>query len=162
MDVTVRALTEDDYPAIISRVDLWWGRPVAGMLPRLFLRHFHRTSLVAVDEDDAIVGFLVGFLSPDVPDEAHTHFVAVSPEVRESGLGTLLYRRFFDIAREAGRSRVTAVVSPVNTVSQRFHQAVGFRAKPLPGQDSHDGTTPPVWPDWDGPGQHRTRFEYAL
>jgi len=41
-----RTARASDYPAIAAAVDDWWGRPVMGSLPRLFLDHFHRTSLV--------------------------------------------------------------------------------------------------------------------
>jgi hypothetical protein len=36
-----------DYDAIAAVVDDWWGRPVLSSIPRLFLDHFHRTSLIA-------------------------------------------------------------------------------------------------------------------
>jgi ribosomal protein S18 acetylase RimI-like enzyme len=160
-EVRIRELEEDDYPVIINRVDEWWERPVAGMLPQIFLRHFHRTSLAAIDETNDIVGFLVGFLSPAVPKEAHTHFIAVAPATRETGLGKELYRRFFELARQAGCRTVTAVVSPVNTGSQRFHLAVGFKPKPL-GEAAADADQIPVWVGWDGPGNDRIRFEYTL
>ena len=35
-----------DYDAIAAVLDDWWGRPVLGALPRLFLDHFHATSRV--------------------------------------------------------------------------------------------------------------------
>ena len=34
-----------DYFPIIQDIDAWWGgRPMAGMLPRLFFEHFQLTS----------------------------------------------------------------------------------------------------------------------
>ncbi|KPI10579.1 GCN5-related N-acetyltransferase [Actinobacteria bacterium OK074] len=160
-DVHIRGLREEDYPVIIGRVDDWWGRPVTGMLPRLFLRHFYGTSFAAVDGAGDLVGFLVGFVSPSVPQEAHTHFIAVAPSTRKTGLGHTLYEHFFDLARKAGCRTVTAVVSPANTVSQCFHLDVGFRPRPLPGEPSAPDELP-VWRDWDGPGGDRVRFEFTL
>lgn len=95
------------------------------MLPRLFLDHFHRTSLIA-EHRDRLAGFLVGFLSPSLPDEAYVHFVGVSPAQRRNGLARALYERFFDLARADGRKIVGAVTSPVNTSSIAFHQRMGF------------------------------------
>ncbi|WP_308295118.1 hypothetical protein [Streptomyces sp. NK08204] len=40
------------------------------------------------------------------------------------------------------------MVSPVNTRSQRFRLSTGFQPVPLEG--------------WDGPGEDRIRFSYAL
>ncbi|MGW6011990.1 N-acetyltransferase family protein [Streptomyces sp. NPDC055210] len=170
----IRALQESDYPSLIAQVDDWWGRPAAHMLPRLFLRHFHATSLAAVTGQGALAGFLVGIVSPSEPGEAHTHFIAVAPDHRRSGLGGVLYGRFFELAAEQGCRTVTAVVSPGNTRSQSFHLATGFEPVPLPSAgppDAEDlaaaegfaGTEGlPVWKDWDGPGEDRVRFSYAL
>ncbi len=36
----LRTATPADYDRIIGVVDDWWGRPIAGSLPRLFLDHF--------------------------------------------------------------------------------------------------------------------------
>ena len=77
---------------------------MAPMLPQLFFLHFEGTSFVAEDGDGRLAGFLVGFLSQTDPDDAYVHFVGVAPEQRGSGLGRELYERFFEAAREAGRS----------------------------------------------------------
>ena len=58
-----RAARASDYPAIAAVVDDWWGRPIRSALPRVFLDHFHATSTIA-EADDALAGFLIGFLSP--------------------------------------------------------------------------------------------------
>jgi GNAT superfamily N-acetyltransferase len=128
----LRRAVPEDYDAIAAVVDRWWGRPILDALPRLFLDHFHRSSLVAPAgpqapaDDRGLRGFLVGFASPSLPDEAYIHFVGVAPDERGSGLGRLLYETFFDQARAAGRNRVAAVTSPVNRPSIAFHRSMGF------------------------------------
>ena len=52
--------------------------------------------------------------------------VATSPNHRRSGLGRLLYERFFEDARARGARRVGAVTWPGNRVSVGFHRAMGF------------------------------------
>lgn len=123
--VTTRAAQPADYDAIASVIDEWWGRPVLGSLPRLFLDLFHRTSLV-IDGDGSPDAFLVGILSASEPQHAYIHFVGVSPAVRGRGYGRLLYEEFFRLARAAGRSTVSAITAPANTGSAAFHQAMGF------------------------------------
>ncbi|MET7462475.1 GNAT family N-acetyltransferase [Nonomuraea sp. NPDC005501] len=146
--VRLRTAEPGDYDRIAPVVDDWWGRPVQGSLPRLFLDHFHRTSLVAED-GDALAGFLVGFLSPSVPDAAYIHFVGVHPSRRGDGLARRLYRGFFDLAAADGRTRVRAITSPRNHGSIAFHTAMGFAVKG------------PV-PDHDGPSNDRMVFELRL
>ncbi|MDP9149421.1 MAG: GNAT family N-acetyltransferase [Myxococcota bacterium] len=161
--IQVRAAHEDDYAPIADGLQQWWTMPGfdkpaaarerAALVPRLWLQHFASTSLVA-ESGPKLIGFLVGFLSPDRPDEGYIHFVGVSPGTRRQGVGRALYERFFDACCMAGRRRVRCVTSPTNTLSIAFHSAVGFEVDP--------GTQPVgsllAKADYDGPGVHRVAF----
>ena len=148
-----RAARPDDYDSIVGVVDAWWGRPIAGALQRVYLDHFSSTSLVAEREASdgtaRLAGFLVGFPSPDHPDEAYIHFVGVGPDERGSGLARAMYEDFFDRMRAEGRTLVHAVTGPVNVGSIAFHRAMGF-----------DVAGPVV--DYDGPGADRVVFTRTL
>ncbi|RFU36432.1 GNAT family N-acetyltransferase [Actinomadura logoneensis] len=146
--VRVRAAEPGDYESIVGVVDDWWGRSISSILPRLFLDHFHRTSLVAED-DEGLAGFLIGILSPSKPDAAYIHFVGVAPRLRGTGLARSLYHRFFELAAADGRKTVKAITSPQNHGSIAFHTAMGFTV------------TGPV-ADYDGPTVDRTVFERRI
>jgi ribosomal protein S18 acetylase RimI-like enzyme len=142
MAVAIRHAKPSDYGRVIGRVNVWWGgRDMAPILPKLFFLHFEGTSFVAEDEQD-LVGFLCGFLSQTVDDEAYIHFVGVSPGHRGEGLGRTLYERFFEEVRAHGRTSVRCVTSPQNEESVAFHQALGF-------------VVDRVVEDYDGPGEDR-------
>lgn len=146
--LTLRTASPSDYDRLVSVVDAWWGRPIAGSLPRLFLDHFWSTSLVA-EHGDQLAGFLVGFVSPSQPGRAYIHFVGVAPDHRGTGLGRTLYERFFEQARDAGCTSVGAITSHVNAGSIAFHTSMGFDVKgPID--------------DYDGPGQRMMAFTRAL
>ncbi len=82
---SIRHVEPNDYPPIVAVVDKWWGgRPMANMLPKLFFVHFRNTSFIA-EIDGKIVGFLIGFVSQTVRDEAYIHFVGVHPDFRKTG-----------------------------------------------------------------------------
>ena len=148
LDVTLRAATAADYDSIAAVIDDWWGRPVTHALPRLFLDHFHATSTIA-EADGDLAGFLIGFLSPSMPDAAYIHFVGVHPDHRRGGLARVLYERFFALAAADRRTVVRAVTAPVNERSIAFHRALGFTVSdPVPG--------------YDGPGDVKVRFERPL
>lgn len=123
--IDVRTATPADYDRIVAVLDDWWGRPIATVLPRLFLDHFADTSSIAEDEQ-GLAGFLVGFDSPTQRHVAYVHFVGVRPDLRRSGLAADLYGRFVERTRAVGRSEVHAITSPVNEGSIRFHQRIGF------------------------------------
>ena len=135
----LRPAQPDDHAAMMAVVDDWWGKPMQALLPRLFLDHFHRTSLVAETGDGQMVGFLVGFLSPSEPDQAHVHFVAVDPDRRGVGLARTLYETFFALAETDGRTEVHAITGAANDVSVAFHRSMGFVVSdPIPDYD-HPG-----------------------
>ncbi|WP_159945086.1 MULTISPECIES: GNAT family N-acetyltransferase [unclassified Nocardiopsis] len=147
-DVRVRAALPGDHARIVAVCDAWWERPVSHILPRLFLDHFHTTSLVA-ESDGELAGFLVGFHSPSAPEEAYVHFAGVAPAQRRTGLASRLYRRFTEAARAEGRTVVRAITSPANERSIAFHRALGFRV-----------TGPHT--DYEGPGADRMVFTLSL
>jgi ribosomal protein S18 acetylase RimI-like enzyme len=143
MAAVIRPAEPADYARAIAVVDAWWGgRPMAAMLPKLFFIHFRDTSFVA-DDDGELAGFLCGFRSQTFDDEAYIHFVGVDPSLRGSGLGRMLYGRFF--AAIAPRTVVRAVTSPVNERSVAFHRALGFEVER-------------VEPDYDGRGEARVQL----
>lgn len=143
-----RQARPDDYDTIAAVVDSWWGRPVAASLPRLFLDHFHHSSLV-IDGPGGPAAFLAGILSPSQPECAHIHFVGVAPQARGRGLARLLYEEFFALARRDSRRVVSAGTAPGNSVSIGFQRALGF------------SVTGPV-KDYNGPGRDLVFFERAL
>ncbi len=145
---TIRGLRAHDYESVIAVLDEWWGgRQMAPMLPRLFFDHFYDSGLAA-EQDDRLVGFLIGFRSQAEPGVAYIHFVGVAPELRGKGLGRALYRRFFADVRLLGCSTVRCVTSPVNTGSVAFHRSMGFSDR--------------LHTDHDGPGVDRVVFNRDL
>ncbi|MFG2088003.1 GNAT family N-acetyltransferase [Spirillospora sp. NPDC048824] len=146
--VHLRLAEPDDYGRIVGVVDDWWGRPIRSILPRLYLDHFHRTSLV-VEDGDGLAGFLVGLLSHSMPDTAYIHAVGIAPHLRGNGLARRLYQQFFDLVAAEHRTKVKAITSPQNYGSIAFHTAMGFTV------------IGPV-ADYDGPTVDRIVFQLQL
>ena len=157
----IRTARAEDYDTIAAVIDDWWGRSVLPHLPRLFLDHFHRTSLVAeiaagapgeldaYGSTEQVAGFLIGFLSPSESDEAYIHFVGIDPQSRKSGLARERYERFFARARATDRHIVKAITSPSNAASSGFHRHMGF-------------TVSAAVRDYNGPGHHLVTFERKI
>jgi len=130
---------------------------MTNMLPKLFFVHFRETSFVA-ESSDEIVGFLIGFLSQTFRDEAYIHFAGVHPDYRETGLGGALYERFFEVARNLGRTVVRCVTSPVNKGSIAFHLRMGFGIEQ--SETIVEGIS--VAKNYDGHGGDRVLFSKTL
>jgi ribosomal protein S18 acetylase RimI-like enzyme len=157
-DILLRRPVEADHPRLIGQVDDWWGggRKIQPLFPRLWFQHFSGTSWVAEDAGGKLVGFLVGFISPDHPGEAYVHLVATSPNHRRSRLGRRLYEQFFEDVQGRGVRRVSAVTWPGNRVSVAFHRAMGF--VPSEGAEAQNLYGTPAFPDYDGEGDDRVVF----
>lgn len=157
----VRRPIEADHRVLVDVVDEWWGgRRIRGLLPRLWFQHFTDRSLVVTRDDGRIVGFLVGFLSPDHPDTAYIHMVGTDPNLRRHGLARAMYARFFAEAVAAGAARVKAITWPGNRTSVAFHRALGFTLDDGPGTQRLYGT--PAYPDYEGDGEDRVVFSRPL
>jgi GNAT superfamily N-acetyltransferase len=153
-DIRVRQAKPADHEKIIAALQNWWGgRDLTAMLPKLFLNHFNDTSFV-IEKEAEMIGFLIGFISPSLKNEAYVHFMGVHPNFRKKGIGTLLYERFFEICRNHGRNIIRACTSPVNRGSVEFHKRIGFQLEP--GDDEIDGL--PVTSDYNRPGDHKVQF----
>ncbi|MFL5675207.1 MAG: GNAT family N-acetyltransferase [Chloroflexota bacterium] len=159
-EIGFRRPVEADHRFLVNIVDDWWGgRKIHALLPRLWFQHFAGTSWIAED-GDRIVGFLVGFMSPDRPDEAYIHMVGTSPNHRGERVGRMLYERFFEDVRSLGARRVTAVTWPGNRTSVAFHRAMGFVPADGPGTQNLYGT--PAYADYDADGEDRVVFSREI
>ncbi len=153
-DIMIRKAEPADHEKIIAALQNWWGgRDLTAMLPKLFLNHFGDTSLV-IEQEGGIVGFLIGFISPALKNEAYVHFMGVRPDFRKKGIGMTLYERFFEICRNHDRNIIRACTSPVNRGSVEFHKRISFQLEP--GDAEIDGL--PVTGDYNRPGDHKVQF----
>ena len=148
--VRFRRPVEADQPVLVELVDDWWGRRMQGQLPRLWFRHFTGTSLVAESPGGSIDGFVVGFVSPDHPDQAYLHLIGVAPGKRRRGLGRALVERFGAVAAERGATRLSTIAWPGDPVALEFLRATGFEVETQPGLQRLYGT--PAHTDWDRQG----------
>lgn len=136
-------------------MDDWWAeRHQVEQLPRLWLQHFTGTSWLAEDAAGReaatagrLVGFLVGFISPDDRATAVCHLVGVAPSHRRRGIGRELYERFAADGRAAGAKRIVAVAWPGDPIAIKFHVRLGFEPYAGPGTQRLYGT--PAVPNHD-------------
>jgi len=136
----LRHVRPSDCDRVVAVIDAWWDGPATSLhLPHIFFSHLTPTSFVLEASDGELVGFLLGFLSQEHPDEACVHMVGVHPAFRRLGFGRRLCERFFATARMHGRGWVRSVSSPSGP-SIAFHLAMGFA--PLRADMIIDGRPP--------------------
>jgi ribosomal protein S18 acetylase RimI-like enzyme len=154
----IRNVKDEDFLRISKNLNTWWGgRDMVDMLPRLFIHHFKNTSFLLEDNEE-IIGFVIGFVSPSNPEQAYIHFVGVNPKSRKKNIGRTLYEHFFQSVKEKGCKEVRCVTSPVNNISINFHTKMGFSMRD--GDMVIEGI--PIHKDYDGIGQDRVVFIKSL
>jgi ribosomal protein S18 acetylase RimI-like enzyme len=151
---------EGDLAALQGRVRDWSEE--AGPAPgRAWTRHVAGTSWIA--EEGAArraLGILLGFSSPDHPEEAVIQGLAVDPEFRRRGIGRALVGRFIGEQAQAGATRVTVACRPDDRRALAFFGALGFEPNAGPGSRKLYGV--PAFENWDGPGEDRALLERAI
>jgi GNAT superfamily N-acetyltransferase len=141
-----RPLEKADYDRIVSVIDAWWEGPTSALAHPIFFYELGRLARVVVDGDE-LVGFLLGFVSPDTAS-GYVHLVGIHPEHRRRGVARLLYTAFEDDCRDAGCTRLKAITTLGNDGSARFHEAMGWSVAQVE--------------DYAGPGRTRIVFEKSL
>jgi len=64
--------------------------------------------------------------APLAPDEAHVRVLGVAPSARRRGVGQVLMSHCANVAREAGKARLTLNTSDNNASAQNFYEAIGY------------------------------------
>lgn len=130
--VTIRPLAESDHAGLIAVFDDWWDERPRPRLERLWFRHWGSTSTLAEDDRGRPVGLLIGFVSPDHPDEGVVRLVAVAAWARRRGVGRALMARFSELAAARGAHRLVAHVKPGDPTAIAFLRGLGFAAVATP------------------------------
>lgn len=129
-NVKIRKATPFDHEKVVSVMPEWWGgRDLSSSVLKVFFIHFDDTTYIA-EIDDAFVGFLIGFMSQSDKKVGYIHFAGVHPQFRRSCIGRRLYENFYAACKANGRSIVKSCTSPVNKLSIKFHQKMGFEIEP--------------------------------
>lgn len=124
----IRGVTKADYDYIVSVLDRWWGGPSTERAHPVFFYELGDQALIAED-DEQVVGFLLGFIAPTHPPTGYVHLVGIHPDHRRRGVGKDLYKQFIDRCRAHGARRLKAITTMGNETSSRFHRALGFEMR---------------------------------
>ena len=142
-----RKITKGDFDHIVEVIDRWWGGPMANFAHPMFFYELGDNALI-VEDDNRLVGFLLGFIVFKAPKTGYVHLVGIDPDFRRKGVGRILYETFTERCRGLGCERMKAITTPGNEGSIRFHQALGW--------------TPSEVDDYAGPDRRRIVFMKEL
>ncbi len=159
-DLRLRRPVEADQRPLVSLADEWFGgRRVRHLVARAWFLHFTATSWLAEAARGERVGFLIGYVSPDRPDEAVLHLVGVDPNHRRRGIGRALVASFLADVEARGVTKTTALAWPGEPIPIAFFRALEFHPFDGPGTQNLYGT--PAIPDYESDGDDRIVFEHG-
>jgi GNAT superfamily N-acetyltransferase len=144
VELQTRPLTKADYDQIVRVIDRWWGGPTSALAHPIFFYELGKLARV-VEADGVLVGFLFGFIGPNV---GYVHLVGIHPDYRRRGVGRLLYAAFEEDCRREGCLKLKAITTLGNEGSVRFHHAQGWDMAEVE--------------DYAGPGRLRIIFTKKL
>jgi len=121
----IRGITKTDFDYIVSVIDSWWGGLASERAHPIFFYEFGQHALIA-EENQRIVGFLLGFITSCAPATGYIHLVGIDPGRRRRGVARALYNQFTERCQKAGAARMKAISAVGNADSIRFHEALGY------------------------------------
>ncbi|MER5449804.1 GNAT family N-acetyltransferase [Streptomyces sp. NPDC002764] len=146
MDFRIVPARVTDIRQVLADHARYWGERDLRALHLLPLVHeFGETCLLA-RSDDGVLGYLIGFVTPD--GTGYVHLIATRDDARGAGLGRELYGAFAEAAGRQGAVRLKAITTVGNEGSVAFHRSLGFDVR--------------VEEEYNGPGQPRVVFSRAL
>jgi len=145
MQIEIRKAAIEDAEAIAEVQSRSWEAAYAGIVPAETIarknagrRERWRKNLSAPSRFTTwaavLEGRVVGFMSLALPededlDERYYELCAIylHPDVFRRGMGRRMAEYAFDLAREAGKSRMAVYVLEANAAARGFYEACGFR-----------------------------------
>ncbi len=142
-----RRITKHDFDQIVEVIDRWWGGPISTFAHPIFFYELGDRALI-VEEEGQMIGFLLGFVTPEGERTGYVHLVGIHPDFRRRGVGRLLYQTFTEACTAAGCTRMKAITTLGNDGSKAFHLAMGWDAAEVD--------------DYAGPARKRIVFTKSL
>src|SRR5271155_3401998 len=141
MAIHIRDATERDLPRIMEIERLAFPAPwTLASFERELTLPFSRIMLaIAENGTGPIAGFLCRWL---IADECHILNIAVHPESRRLGIGTVLMRESINEAKSPGTNGVTLEVRRSNLSARQLYRKFEFEERRLrrhyygPGEDA--------------------------
>ncbi len=140
MAIHIRNATGTDLPRIIEIERLAFPSPwTLASFQRELTLPFSRIMVALPEDGISISGFLCRWL---IADECHVLNIAVHPDTRRLGIGTVLIGEAINEAKSSGASVVTLEVRRSNLAARQLYRKFEFEERRLrrhyygPGEDA--------------------------
>ncbi len=131
----IRKFEPPDFPSVISI-----EKQVFNEHDPFFYMQFYETcsdGFIVAQLNGLIVGFIVGFLTPDVKGRIFS--LAVLPAYQNRGIGSSLLKEIIEVFREIKVPEIILEVRQGNVKAKRFYERHGFIATDVMEKYYNDG-----------------------
>lgn len=158
MDYKIRNAEEGDFLQISQLAENC--SPMAterNSIYHIFVKFFNKTSLVVENtENNAITGFLLGFISQDKTNEAYIHLLCIDKSLRGEGLALKILDKFIEVVTSRGCNKISLISKPNNKRAIKFYLKHGFKSYSSNETIKEDGIN--VFKGYDGHGCDKVLF----
>ncbi|BAW31102.1 MAG TPA: GNAT family N-acetyltransferase [Methanothermobacter sp.] len=147
--IKIAKLAKKCHPMAIERNSIY----------HLFTKFFSNTSFIA-EENQRIIGFLLGFVSQDNPKEAYIHLLCVHPRSRRNGIASKLLEKFINKVKKVNVKKISLITKPINKRAISFYKKHGFRE--YKGPETCRVSDVNVFKDYNGEGEDMVLFEKSV
>ena len=82
------------------------------------------------ENNNEIIGFLVGFISQTDPAIGYIHFMGVNPLYRRRSIARNMYLHFEELITSKGCTEIHCLTDINNRKSRSFHKSLGYSEEP--------------------------------
>ena len=139
MQITIDLMTREDLDQVLEIEKNSFSSPWSLNAFEIELSDNHNyTFYLVARAGNQVLGYLGSWF---IVDEVHITNIAVKSTVRRQGIGQLLLRYLFQVAKAQKMSAITLEVRPTNRAAQELYKKLGFISvgiRPKYYQDNHE------------------------
>jgi len=79
--------------------------------------------------DNKIIGFILAHETLPFHGDLYIRYISINPKFQGKGIGSLLYRKLIEKAKQNGIDRIKALINIDNPNSIKLHGKIGFELK---------------------------------
>lgn len=122
-NVIVREMNEQDIDEVLRIEKLSFATPWSREAFIIEMTTNKLAKYIVAEKDHSIAGYAGLWF---IIDEGHITNIAVDPQYRGQGIGTLLMEKLISVSEERGITSLTLEVRKSNTVAQSLYKKYGF------------------------------------
>ncbi|KNF09621.1 putative ribosomal-protein-alanine acetyltransferase RimI [Gottschalkia purinilytica] len=122
-NILIKEMEEEDIDQVCKIEEISFSTPWTKEALTMEVTKNNLAKYLVAKKEDKVVGYAGVWI---IIDEGHITNIAVSPDYRGQGIGSLLVEKLVKLCEEKGISNMTLEVRESNTTAQSLYKKFGF------------------------------------